>query len=33
MFNDAQEVEDNLQACGKLSEHIGDEELDGEAFS
>jgi hypothetical protein len=32
MFNDAREVEDNLQACGNLSEQFGDEELDGEVY-
>jgi hypothetical protein len=30
MFSDAQEVEDNIQVCGKLSEQIQNEELDAE---
>jgi hypothetical protein len=30
MFNNAQEIEDNLQACGNLSKKFGNEEIDVE---
>ena len=30
MFSDAQEIEDNLQACGKISQQIEEQEFDVE---
>ena len=32
MFNDAQEIEDNLRACGKYVDHICNEDLREEAY-
>ena len=32
MFNDSQEIEDNLRACGKYVDHICNEDLKEEAY-
>ena len=32
MFNDSQEIEDNLRACGKYVDHICNEDLKEESY-